>query len=124
MEEEHHHEHHEQKKKFSLPKLTKHDKIAIAILIIFVILVSIPVYAPKGDCEVARPGYKCDSVKNVMIENCNYWAKYNCNTAADSSLVQIEWYIKNLCDYQSKKQSLDCSNLKNACNQISGKQLC
>jgi hypothetical protein len=114
----------EEKKKFSFPKLTKEDKIAITILIIFIIFVSIPVYTPKGECEVARPGYKCESAKNVMIENCEYWAEYECDTTADTSLVQIEWYIQSLCEYQSGKEPLDCANLKMACNQVSGKDLC
>ena len=113
----------EEKKKF---KLTKNDKIAIAALIIFIILVTIPVYLPKGECEVARPGYKCESVKNVMIENCEYWGKYNCDTSVDISLPQIEWYLENLCNLQNQYHStgLDCSNLKSACNVISGRSLC
>ncbi|MFQ6020560.1 MAG: hypothetical protein ACE5J4_00885 [Candidatus Aenigmatarchaeota archaeon] len=110
--------------KLKIPKLTKMDKIAIIILIIFVILVTIPIYLPKGECEVTRPRYKCASFKDVMIENCQYWAQYDCDTSSDISLVQIEWYIKNMCEFQSKKQILDCSNLKLACNQITGSQIC
>ncbi|MBU3904638.1 MAG: hypothetical protein KJ906_00620 [Nanoarchaeota archaeon] len=109
-----------------LPKLDKSEKIAIAFALIFLILVAIPVYRDKGDCEVARPGYECASAQEVMIENCNYWSKYNCDTSADNSLVQVEWYIDNLCDIHNRynKNDVDCSNLKTACNQISGQSLC
>jgi hypothetical protein len=114
------------KRNFPKIKLTKVDIVAIIALIIFVILVAIPTYLPKGNCEVARPDYKCDSLKNVMIENCNYWGNYSCNTQADVSLTQIEWYIGNLCNLQNQyhNSGLDCSNLKKACNQITAKQTC
>jgi len=107
-------------------KLSKWDKISIIALIIFVILVAIPVYMPKGECEVARPGYKCASAKDVMIENCVYWGSYNCDTSADVSLDQIEWYIENMCNSQNQYHGtgLDCNNLKSACNQIVGNQTC
>ena len=107
-------------------KLSKADYIAIIVLIVFLILVSIPTYAPKDDCEVARPDYKCASLKDVMIENCNYWGEYQCNTNADVSLPQIEWYIGNLCKLQNQYHNtgLDCSNLKLACNTITGNQVC
>ncbi len=109
----------EHKKKFRI-KLTKQDKIAIIALIIFVVIFSLPVYLPKGGCEIARPGYKCESAKDVMIENCEYWGQYGCDSSKDSSLPQIEWYIENLCgihnDYHNA--GLDCSNLKIACNQL------
>jgi hypothetical protein len=119
----------EEKPKRKLPfkiKLSKWDKISIIALIIFVILVSIPVYIPKGECEVARPGYKCASLKDVMIENCVYWGEYDCITEADISLPQIEWYIENLCNLQNQyhQTDLDCSNLKIACNEIVGNQTC
>lgn len=133
MAEEHHHEekHEEkketekQKKRFPI-KLTKKDIISIVALIIFLILVSIPVYTSRGENEIARPNYKYASIKNVMTENCVYWGKYNCNTNADNSLTQVEWYIKNLCDLQNKyhQTGLDCSNLKSACNEIVGNQTC
>jgi len=115
----------EPKKRFRI-KLSKWDKISIIALIIFVILVSIPVYISKGECEVARPGYKCASLKDVMTENCVYWGEYDCNTEADVSLPQIEWYIENLCNLQNQyhNSGLDCSNLKSACNQIVGNQTC
>lgn len=114
------------KRRFSLPKLTKFDIISIVFLLVFLILVSIPVYTSKGDCEIARPGYKCASIKEVMIENCNYWGNYSCDTSADISLEQVEWYIQNLCELQNKyhESGLDCSNLRTACNKISGKQIC
>ena len=113
------------KKRFSI-KLSKWDKISIIILIIFVILVTIPVYIPKGGCEVARAGYKCASFKDVMSENCVYWGNYSCNTSADISLTQIEWYIENLCNLQNQYHNtgLDCSNLNSACNQITGSKVC
>lgn len=125
-EEHHHEEHHEEHKKRFHIKLTRQDKIAIVALILFVIIFSIPVYLPKGDCEIARAGYKCDSAKNVMIENCGYWGKFSCDTSKDSSLPQIEWYIGNLCKIQNQYHNtgLDCTNLKAACNQISGQNLC
>lgn len=107
-------------------KLTKWDIVSIIALIIFVILVSIPTYLPKGECEVARPAYKCASLKAVMIENCIYWGNYSCDTEADISLPQIEWYIGNLCNLQNQyhNSGLDCSSLKKACNQITGNQTC
>lgn len=125
-------EHHEEKKEPEKPKkrfpvkLTKKDIISIIVLIVFLILVSIPVYISKGECEIARPEYKCASIKNVMMENCVYWGNYSCNTQSDVSLTQIEWYIKNLCDLQNKyhQTGLDCSNLKSACNKIVGNQTC
>jgi len=128
MAEEHHEEKKElekSKKRFPI-KLTKKDIISIVALIIFLILVSIPVYISKGECEIARPEYKCASIKNVMIENCVYWGNYSCNTNADVSLTQIEWYIKNLCGLQNQyhQTGLDCSNLKSACNKIVGNQTC
>lgn len=133
MTEEHHHEHEKKseehkaeeksKKRF---QLSKADKISILILIIFIILFTIPTYLPKGNCEVARPAYKCASLKDVMIENCVYWGNYNCDTQTDVSLPQVEWYIGNLCKLQNQyhNSGLDCSNLKKACNQITGNQTC
>jgi hypothetical protein len=125
-EEEKKHEHKEEKSKIKFPKLSKADIISIIALIIFVTIVSIPTYLPKGECEVARPAYKCASFKTVMIENCVYLGNYSCNANADVSLPQIEWYIENLCNLQNQYHSsgLDCSNLKKACNQIVGNQTC
>jgi len=113
--QEHHHEteihdkkeEHKVEEKRKMPfqfkiKPSKVDIISIIILIVFIILVSIPSYISKGECEVARPAYKCESLKNVMIENCAYWGKYDCNTKTDVSLTQIEWYIGNLCDLQNQ----------------------
>lgn len=127
--EDKHEEHNvEGKRKIALPKFktSKVDIISIIILIIFLILVSIPSYISKDDCEVSRPNYKCASLKNVMIENCNYWGKYSCNTKSDVSLTQIEWYIENLCGLQNQyhNSGLECSNLKQACNQIVGSKVC
>ena len=132
MVEEHKEEKHEEHKKeehrkfpFKM-KLKRWDIVAIIGLIIFLILVSFPTYIPKGECEVSRPNYKCASFKDVMIENCIYWGKYNCNTNSDVSLPDIEWYIKNLCDLQNRYHNtgLDCSNLNSACNKITGNQTC
>lgn len=114
----------EKKFKIKLPKLSKWDKLGLIALFAFIILAAIPVYIPKGECEIARPGYKCASSVDVMIENCVYWGNYKCNTTADVSLPQVEWYIKNLCDMASKKKTLDCANLKLACNQITGNTTC
>ena len=115
------------KRKFSFNlKMSRWDKISIVILLIFVVLVVLPTLVPKGECEVARPGYECASLKDVMIENCNYWGEYDCNTDADVSLPQIEWYIGNLCNLQNQYHDtgLDCSNLKTACNEISASLVC
>jgi hypothetical protein len=115
----------EHKRKIPL-KLTRWDVIAVVILILFVIVVTIPNYVSKDDCEVARPAYKCASFKDVMIENCVYWGNYSCNTQSDVSLPQIEWYIDNMCNLQNQyhNSGLDCSSLKGACNQIVGNQTC
>jgi hypothetical protein len=136
MEEEHkedehvkHEEKHVEHKSRRFPfkiKLTKWSIISIIILIVFLFLVSIPTYLPKGECEVARPNYECASLKDVMIENCVYWGDYKCDTNADVSLPQIEWYIGNLCGLQNQYHNtgLDCSDLKSVCNQITGNQTC
>jgi len=114
------------KARIKFPKLNRTDILSVIVLIIFVIFLSYPTYAPKDDCEVSRPEYKCASFKDVMIENCDYWGKYNCDTNADVSLTQIEWYIDSLCKLQTQYHSsgLGCSSLKSACNQITGKQVC
>jgi hypothetical protein len=114
------------KARIKFPKLTRTDILSVIVLIIFVIFLSYPTYAPKDDCEVSRPEYKCASFKDVMIENCEYWGKYNCDTNADVSLTQIEWYIDNLCKLQNQyhNSGLGCSSLKSACNQITGKHFC
>jgi len=132
MVEEHHHEKTEEHKvehKRKLPfniKLGKMDIVAIIALLIILILFTIPSFLPKDSCEVARAAYKCATFKNVMIENCVYWGNYKCDTNADVSLPQIEWYIGNLCKLENQYHNagLDCSNLKQACNQITGKQTC
>jgi len=111
--------------KFSV-KLTRNDIISLVVLAIFLIIISIPTFISKTNCEVGRPEYKCATFKDVLIENCNYWGKYSCNTNADPSLPQIEWYIQNLCDLQNNyhNSGLKCSDLKIACNQITGNQTC
>ena len=129
MAEETKPEHHE-KKKLDIAgyfkSWRKKDWIALAVLIIFVVMLALPSYLPKNGCEVARPNYKCESAKNVIIENCVFWGKWSCDTTADESLTQVEWYIGNLCGIHNKYNSdkLDCSNLKLACNQATGNAIC
>lgn len=107
------------------PKMEKRDWVAVSALIIFVVLVSIPAYVDKGSCEVARAGYKCDSIKNVLVENCNYWGNFSCNSRNDVSLPQVEWYIGNLCKLGKDKYGFpNCANLKNVCNAVVGTQVC
>ncbi len=130
------HAHHEHKKKFDVVGYFKSwrriDWIALAVLIVFVIIIAIPVNLPKNGCEVARAGYKCDSAKTVMIENCDFWGNYTCEHCSDwkecsnPSLPEIEWYIGNLCNIHNQYHSdkLDCSNLKLACNQATGEATC
>ena len=124
--EEHKKEEHEKRKLPFKIKLTKSDIIALVVLIFFVGLFAMLTYWPKDNCEVARPEYKCATFKDVMIENCNFWGNYSCNSAKDVSLPDIEWYIGKLCDFQNQYHGsgLDCSDLKSACNQITGKQIC
>jgi len=105
-------------------KITKTDIIAVTALVIFVFLMAMPIYFPATDCEVARPGYKCETAKNVMIEHCEYWGEFDCDTTADNSLPQVEWYIENLCEIANRHEPLDCANLKLACNQVTGEETC
>ena len=106
-------------------KFTKKDWVYVIGLVVFIAILTYPNFIPKGDCEVARPGFKCESIKNVMIENCNYWSQFSCDTSKDVSLPQIEWYIQNLCNLQKQKgDPLDCSNLKLVCNQITQTNAC
>ncbi len=107
-------------------KLTKRDIAILAIFIVFLILISIPAYRDKHGCEVARPGYECASAKEVLIENCEYWAKYNCNTSADISLPQIVWYIKNLCKIANEYHNYgyDCTNPEKVCNSVLERNAC
>lgn len=113
----------EAKKKF---KLGKWDLMALAALAGFIILMAVLIYAPKGGCEVARAGFACVPAKDVLIEDCNYWSKWNCDSTKDASLPDIEFQIGSLCKIQNNLhgQVLDCSSLKNACNQITEKQAC
>jgi hypothetical protein len=129
-EENHHEEHHSHEEhKVKMPfnyKVTKWDVIGAAIAVVILSLMILPQYVPKDGCEVARPDNKCDTVVNVMTEHCTYWGNFSCNTASDVSLTQVEWYIADMCKLQNEYHGtgLDCANLKSACNQISGKQLC
>ncbi len=101
------------------PKLTKADYAAVAALIIFVSFFAYIANKDKGDCEIAQAGYKCESIKNVLVENCNYWGNFSCDSAKDVSLPQIEWYIGNLCNLgKDKYKFTDCADLKNVCNGV------
>ena len=125
MEEKHEeHKKEEHKHKFNL-KLSKWDILSIIALTIFLIIVISPTYY-TGDCEVARPNNKCIMFKDALIENCIFWGNYGCESSADVSLPQVEWYIKNLCENQNKYHGagLDCSNLKSTCNKLTGNQTC
>lgn len=110
----------EEKKKY---KLTKSDVIWIIIAVLFIALIAIPRYLPR-EYDVARPNYTGASAKDVMIENCVYWGKYQCDSTKDVSLPQVEWYINDLCGVAGQQSSLNCANLKQACNQITGNQTC
>jgi len=106
--------------KFEMPKFTKRDWTALAVLLVAVVLLAIPIYADKKGCEVARAAFKCEPAKIVMTENCQLWNKYSYDTSKDISLVQVEWYIGNLCTIHNRYHSdkLDCSNLKAACDSL------
>jgi hypothetical protein len=104
-----------------IPKLGRRDYVGIAVLVLVVAILMVPTYyRPNPDCEVSRPAFKCETAKNVIVENCNYWGRFDCDSTADSSLPQIEWYIQNLCGIHNRYHAdkLDCSNLKHACNQV------
>ncbi len=112
--------------KISIPKFTRRDWVALAVLLITVALLAIPIYTDKKGCEVARPAFKCESAKNVMTEHCGLWEKYSCDTSKDVSLPQVEWYIENLCKIHNSLHSdkLDCNNLKAACDALTGLNKC
>lgn len=118
----------EERKKhfFGKIKLGKWDLIAMAALAGFIILMAALIYGPKGNCEVARAGFTCVPAKDVIIEDCNYWSKWNCDSSKDASLPDIEFEIGSLCKIQNNLHGtgLDCSNLKTACNQMAQKQVC
>lgn len=120
------HEHIEKTGRKFPVKLGKFDLIAIAALAGFIVLMAALIYAPKGNCEVARAGFACVPAKEVIIEDCNYWSKWNCDSTKDASLPDIEFQIGSLCKIQNSLHGsgLDCSNLKIVCNQITGKQVC
>ena len=46
-------EEHNDESRFPI-KLSRRDMISVMILLIFVILVTVPTLAPKGECEVAK----------------------------------------------------------------------
>jgi len=114
------------RKFFGNLKLGKWDLMALAALVGFIILMAALVYAPKNGCEVARAGGTCVPAKDVLVENCNYWAKFGCDSAKDASLPDIEFEIAGLCKIQNNLHGagLDCSNLKMVCNQMVQKQVC
>jgi len=114
------------KRLFGKLKLGKWDLVALAALAGFIILMAALIYAPKGGCEVARAGFTCVPAKDVIVEDCNYWAKFGCDSAKDASLPDIEFQIGSLCKIQNNlhNSGLDCSNLKMACSQITQKQVC
>lgn len=118
----------EENKKHLLGNLKpgKWDILALAALAGFIILMAALIYAPKGGCEVARADSACVPAKDVLVEDCGYWAKYGCDSAKDASLPDIEFQIAGLCKIQNSLHGagLDCSNLKAACNRITGKQVC
>lgn len=107
-------------------KLGKWDILALAALAGFIILMAALIYAPKGGCEVARAGATCVPARDVLVEDCNYWAKFGCDSTKDAGLPDIEFEIGSLCKVQNSLHGsgLDCSNLKMACNRITGKQVC
>lgn len=111
---------------FGKLKFGKWDILAIAALAGFIILMAALIYAPKGGCEVARAGFACVPAKDVLIENCNYMSKWNCDSSKDASLPDIEFEIQSLCKIQNNLHGtgLDCSNVKMTCNQITQKQVC
>lgn len=107
-------------------KLSRFDILALAALVGFIVLMASLIYAPKGGCEVARAGFTCAPAKDVMVEDCSYWSKWNCDSSKDISLPNIEFQIEGLCKVQNRLHGtgLDCSNLKQACNQIAERQVC
>ena len=103
------------------------DWIALVALVVLVIVLALPDYLPKNGCEVARAAYKCLPAKTVMVENCDMWGNFSCDSTADTSLPQVEWYIDNLCTIHNRlhpDDQLSCGNLRTACNQATGQQVC
>ncbi len=115
-----------QKKLFGKIKIGRWDILAIAALAVFIAVMAALIYAPKGNCEVARAGGTCAPAKDVLTEGCNYWAKFGCDSTKDASLPDIEFEIQSLCKIQNNLHvtGLDCSDLKQACNQITQKSVC
>lgn len=97
-----------------LPKLSKKDVLAIAITVIFIVLLSIPNYIDKSNCEVARPNYKCETIMNVIKENCNY---LQTNNFADES---ITWYVQQLCPLENQyhNSKLVCITAQEVCMSV------
>ncbi|NOZ81931.1 MAG: hypothetical protein GXO63_02155 [Candidatus Micrarchaeota archaeon] len=131
-------------------KLKTSEIAAVAGLVIFTFVLLLPSFLPKNGCEVARPGYKCASIEDVLKENCVYWEKYACLKdcrygsknecekagcywepdrficAADPSLPQVTWYIKNLCELYNQKHGTDygCATPETACAIVLGREVC
>ena len=97
----------------------KREAALLTLYVLFVILCAYPLYANKHGCDVARPGYTCESAYNVIVENCRMLAKYNCNLSADPALPQLAWYTQNLCKIAKKNGEFDfpdCENVNKICN--------
>ncbi len=107
-------------------RIGKKEAAVTAVFLIFLFLASYPLHKPKNGCEIARPGYKCASSLDVLRENCEYWARYNCNTSADPSLPQVVWYIENLCRIANRyhNTNFDCSNPKLVCRSVLNTSVC
>lgn len=100
--------------------------LSVAILAVVVAVLITPAYLPKNGCEVARPNYECVTFVDVIKENCQFWGKYDCDSSADPSLPDLEWYTRNMCNLQNSNHvtGLDCSDLKSVCNEVVGGQIC
>ena len=106
---------------------TRSDWISLAILVIVTFSFSYWLnFWPRGSCEVATAAYKCVPAQEVIIEHCNYWGNWSCDSSKDVSLPQVEWYISNLCQIHNKlhDNKFDCNNLRLTCNQATGKKVC
>jgi len=97
-----------------IPKLSKKDILSIIIVMFFIILLAIPNFIDKSNCEVARPDYKCATISEVLKENCAY---LQTNNYTDQSII---WYVQNLCQLQNKyhNSGFDCSNTIQICEVV------
>lgn len=92
-------------------RISKWSIVSVVLLIVLIILLSVPNYINKSNCEVARPGYKCETMLNVIRENCAY---LKTNNFTDESIV---WYVEQLCPLQNQyhNSKLDCSSARQVC---------